>query len=185
MMELNQVSVTFSASARQDCISSATISLLKQIGAASDNRLLIITSTARTPNDQARIMFDNCIKLGIASQYKLYGQNGDKVIKVFEAGIKVKDFKRDDVIAKMETKIREIGPGKVSKHCADPSTINVVDIPFSSISDKGKFRKAIEKHSPDPIARFLEEGENKCFHLEILKRRSFVDPFFFPGTVVF
>ena len=183
-METNEVSVTFSVSARQDCIASATISLLKQIGAESGNSKIMITSTARTPNDQARIMFDNCTKLGIASQYKLYGHNGDKIIKVYEEETTGKQFKRDDVISKMEQKIREIGPSKVSKHCADPSAINVVDIPFSSVSDKGKFRKALKKYSPDPISRFLEEGENKCFHLEIQKRRSNADPFFYPGTVI-
>lgn len=183
-MELSQVSISFSVSARQDCVADATITLLKQIGAESGNRNLLITSTARSPNDQARIMFDNCTKLGIASQYKLYGHNGDKVIKVFEESVKEKNFKRDEVIAKMETKIREIGPGKVSKHCADPSSINVVDIPFSSVTDKSKFRKAINKYSPSPISRFLEEGENKCFHIEILKRKTNVEAFFYPGTVM-
>src|SRR5262249_38587562 len=42
-----------------------------------------ISSTSRSPTDQARVMFDNLERYGVEQQKKLYGPAGDKVIDVY------------------------------------------------------------------------------------------------------
>ncbi len=166
-MTAQEVSVSFRSGVRAETISSHSIALIKLLGALSNNGSITVSSAARSPYDQARVMFDNCLKLGIKSQYKLYARAGDKVIKVFESETKKPGYKVAAVIEKMEARIREIGPNKVSKHCADFNSLNVVDIPFSSIGNKDDFRKIINEYVPDPVKRFLDETSNNCFHLEI------------------
>lgn len=166
-MTAREVNVTFRKGVKRETVSEKTIALIRFMGALSENGSIAISSAARSPYDQARVMFDNCLKLGVKSQYKLYARAGDKVIKVFEAETKKPGYKVAGVIAKMEAKIREIGPNKVSKHCADFNSLNVVDIPFSSIGNKADFRKIINKYIPNPVKRFLDETSNNCFHLEI------------------
>ena len=63
----------FLESARQEVVSDSSKSLLIKLAEESGNPSISISSTARSPYDQARIMFENCLKLGIESQYKLYG----------------------------------------------------------------------------------------------------------------
>jgi len=46
---------------------------------------ITVTSTARTPNEQARIMYENIERHGVAHQKKLYGPSGDKVIDEYSA----------------------------------------------------------------------------------------------------
>ena len=46
-------------SVRKGTLSSVYLSILKEAGEASGNYTIVVTSTARTPYDQARIMFEN------------------------------------------------------------------------------------------------------------------------------
>ncbi len=101
-----------------------------------------ITSTWRTPEDQARIMYDNIKTHGVQSQLDLYGNNGDRVIRLYDASLP-----RDMVEAAMAALIRQIGPEKFSNH------MNPASVTFD-ISPK-----SINGGSQDPItgaaARFL------------------------------
>jgi hypothetical protein len=64
----------------------------------------IITSTVRTPADQARIMYDNIIAHGVNEQKNLYGAGGDKVIDEYS---RLKKLGKTDkeIKAGMEDKI--------------------------------------------------------------------------------
>lgn len=161
----NKVQITFMSNVNRNVVTDYSLRIIEQLGEASENFNLIISSTLRTPHDQARIMFANCKNLGVASQHKLYGRNGDLVIDVFETETKAAGYSEDLVIRKMLEKIIEIGPGNVSHHCADPSVLNVIDIPFSCLSDINKFREKLK--DIQAISKYFDEPANHCFHIEI------------------
>ena len=172
MATLEDVKVEFRDGVNTEGITSRTIDFVKQLGLESENFTIAVSSAARSPYDQARVMYENCEnpyknpKLGVKSQYKLYAGGGDKVIDVYVKGSKAKGSTRDGVISQMHAKILQVGPSRVSKHCVDTGIMNVLDVPFSTIKNKRNFRKLLARHSPFPISRYLDENNNECFHLE-------------------
>lgn len=164
----SNVNLNFRSGVKADKIHSLTLDFLKEIGANSNNLNLEVSSAARSAYDQAAVMYANCENLGIASQYKLYGRNGDRVIRVYEKmkAEKKKPYQPLEIIRAMHKKIMDIGPSKVSKHCADINVMNVVDVPFSCIQNKQAFRDQLKKYHPSPISKYLDETNNNCFHLE-------------------
>lgn len=129
---------------------------------------IIITSTARTPADQARIMYENVEKYGADEQKRLYSGYGDKVIDVY-IELKAKNKSRGEIIAAMQNKIMTLGPGKVSSHVADFKKLNVIDIAPSSIprSFHSAFEKIIENDKR--IGRFFKPPRDPAYHLEIIQ----------------
>jgi len=124
-----------------------------------------VTSVARTPADQARIMYENIVSRGdkgVAFSYNLYGAGGDKVTKVY-ADNKTKP--RDEVIRLMEAKIKEVGPAAVSKHISE--THYVFDVAPSSITNKPAFLKAAKSHKA--VTNVLEPPSDPAYHIEIPK----------------
>lgn len=165
-MRTDEVTIRFRDGVNSDGVTTHAIELLKMLGASSGNPHIDVSSVARTPYDQARVMYDNCLKLGVRSQYDLYARAGDKVVAVYEREVKQgKD--KNAVIKAMQAKIMEIGPSRVSRHCVDTSIMNVFDVPFSSITNKKEFRRALNKFHPYPISRYLDENSNNCFHIEM------------------
>ena len=144
---------------KEESLSIKTKNVLKEVGKASDNLNIYITSTARTPYDQARIMYDNC-KANLQEQRDTYASSGQKVIDVY---VSEKSKSREVVIAKMEEKIKEIGPSKVSKHLADPLLMNTFDVSYARLSNKTKFWNEMKKRSE--LDKIL--NENKCYHIQI------------------
>lgn len=121
-----------------------------------------VTSVERTAKDQARVMYANCKNKGIAAQYKVYGSNGDKVVKVYEDNHATKS--EMEVRNLMEAKINAIGPSRVSRHCSN--THYVFDISEGSIANWQAFRSAAKKHPA--VSNMIDEtSTNDCFHLEI------------------
>lgn len=142
--------------ANSDTVSEASISKLKGLMDATGDYSIIITSTSRPPYDQARIMYENISNTSVSAQKKIYGSAGDQVINVYNPKLS-----REENIATMESKITDIGASKVSKHCADPSVKNVLDISASSVSDPKKIEEALTN------AGIYYLKENGCYHLEI------------------
>jgi hypothetical protein len=161
-----ETTVTFRSGVKADKLHELTIAFLKELGTKTSNNSIQISSAARTPYDQALVMYENCIKLGLASQYALYGRNGDKVLKIFERMRKERK-RSSEIIAGMYREIIRIGPSKVSKHCVNLEVMNVVDIPFSSITNIKQFRAGLLQHKHNPIHNFLDETNNNCFHIEL------------------
>ena len=141
------------------------IKVLSEIMQKADINTATVTSTFRTPADQARVMFHNIETKGVKSQKDLYGYYGDQVIDVY---VKSKNEGKSptDIKADMEQKIKEIGPSKVSKHCADGISLNVFDVAPSSIKNKVAFEKAIiaDSRISDYI---LPSKREPAYHLEI------------------
>ena len=130
-----------------------------------------ITSTLRTPADQARAMFQNLINTGAAAQFALYGPAGDAVIQVYvdqTRGMTTAQV-RANAAAIQQAMVNEInaqGPERVSNHCGDPAVRSVVDLSYNSFTggNRGLFRTAVSGR----VTRIIDEPRNNCFHLELV-----------------
>lgn len=124
------------------------------------NGTIVITSTSRTPREQAKAMLDNIRLHGINSQLELYGPNGDQVINVYSP-----QRTYAENLNLMEQKIYELGPDKVSHHCCDFNVKNVVDVSVAQTTNFSLFMDAIYNAGFDKIID--ERHNNGCIHLEI------------------
>jgi hypothetical protein len=146
-------------------VSPFTISVLRDIMAAADVAQLTITSTQRSPQDQARVMYDNIMRDGVAKQKALYKPAGQSVIDAYVAA-KNAGKSPDDIKAAMVARILEIGPEKVSRHAADPKVLNVFDVSPASVAHQTAFVQAAR--NDQRVAKVLTPAENDpAFHLEI------------------
>jgi hypothetical protein len=168
-----QPSISFGPKANQAVVSVHTLGVLTGILDAAGINSCLITSTSRTPADQARIMFNNIVSKGVAPQKALYKAPGKAVIDEYVRA-KAAGKTGDQIKAAMEAKIRALGPDTVSKHCADPAILNVVDIAPSSLSNKLAFEKATKAaQTKGTVSKFLTPGNNDpAYHLEIPQPKS-------------
>lgn len=158
------IAITYGPNASASVVSAYTIQVLKDILKAVGETGAMITSTARDAHNQARVMYDNIEAKGVESQKSLYGSSGDKVIDVYVASKKA-NKSRDEIIQDMEDKINEIGCSNVSRHCADPKVLGVIDVAPSSIANKKKFVSAARAEKR--VSKFLEPPADPAYHLEI------------------
>lgn len=159
------VKITFGPRAKKEVVSTKSIQILKAVASAAGVSELFITSTQRSAEDQARAMFDNLQSEGVAKQKLLYGSMGDKVIDRYVL-LKKQGKTAAQIKLGMTSYIKELGPGKVSKHCADPKKLNVVDIAPGSIGNRRqKFMQAVAKEKR--ISKLLVPPNDPAFHVEI------------------
>lgn len=163
-----QSSIQFGPNANQAVVSVHTLGVLSDILGGAGLNSCLITSTSRTPAEQARIMFNNIVSHGVASQKALYAAAGDSVIDEF---VKAKNAGKsnDQIVAAMEAKIRAVGPEHVSHHCADPAKLNVVDVAPSSIANKPAFEHAVQAaKTKGKVSTFLTpSNHDPAYHIEI------------------
>lgn len=174
---LSDVHVGFGTNADSSKISAAIFDVIKDGLRAAGQTSALIASTARTPADQARAMFQNLVNpansiaVNIQLQLGIYSAPGDAVINVFAAqtsGLTRMQILQNQVAIKgaMQQEIINQGPASVSHHCADPNTISVVDV------DTGAFNTSngpLFVGSVNPrLTRFIDERTiNHCYHLEL------------------
>ena len=139
-------------------LSSYTLNLLRNIKGFSGT--IHITSTARTPEQQARAMLNNIKKNGVASQKKLYAPPGDCVVDVYDP-TKSDEENYQNMLAENYRQ----GPTKVSKHCADLSKLNVLDISRRILTEAQI--STIITYLESLGARCIDERDNHCVHIEI------------------
>lgn len=163
--------VKFAPKAREDVVSRYTLNLVRDILNQAGCPSCVVTSTSRTPAQQAQAMYNNIVALGISSQLALYAEAGDQVIGEYVRGRKA-GMHPMAIIAAMTSKVQEVGPALVSLHCADPSILNVIDIAPSSIVDPKAFQQAIEAEAKvGTISRFFTPGHHDpAFHIEVPQR---------------
>ena len=143
-------------SIRKGTLLPAYVSVLKQAAEASGNYDIVVTSTSRTPYDQARIMYENLERTGADYQQGRYRQPGREVIGVYkELSEQKKD--KDGIVFAMEQKIEYLGPENVSKHCSDKG--NVADVAKSALQHPQDFLRALRPK----VSQVLDE--NGCFHV--------------------
>ena len=146
-------------SAHEEAVSQNSRRILQEVGEATNNLDIYITSTARTPYDQARIMYDNC-RSDLQEQRRTYLGPGQRVIDVYVAN---QNKPRNTVISLMEAKINELGPSTVSRHCADHNVLNVFDISIRRLSNSNNFLTNLQSRAE--VSQVLIE--NGVYHVEI------------------
>lgn len=118
---------------------------------------IVITSTNRTVDDQARIMYENIITNGVKYQLETYKKAGQDVVNTFDPTLS-----RQENIARMAEKINEVGPLNVSKHLADFAKVNAIDVDKKSLSSVRAFKDAAKSAG---FSKILDE--NNCIHIEL------------------
>ncbi|EKT3967177.1 hypothetical protein NTJ12_002259 [Flavobacterium psychrophilum] len=156
----SKVIIKFGSNTNKAVVSEKSLQILRDVGEETKNFLINITSTARDPYNQARVMYDNIINKGMREQRITYLDPGQKVLDAYEAA-KEKGKNKEGIIKDMETKIIEVGPGKVSKHCGDPKVKNVFDVSQVGLSNPKDFKNKITSK----VNKVLDE--NGCYHIEI------------------
>lgn len=158
--------VSFGSNAKRETVSTYSLKVLSDICDACGVTSVIISSTQRSPSEQARVMYENLVVQGPAKQHTLYGPVGDKVIDVYEQ-LTAQKRSKAEIIAGMTAKIVELGPSNVSHHAADPKVLNVFDVAPSSIPVK--LRAAFEKAvmNDKRVKVFFTPPKDPGYHLEI------------------
>jgi hypothetical protein len=138
--------------------------VLQEILTAANLSRATITSVTRTPADQARVMYENCVSHGAQFNRKLYAAPGGKVVDVYDAN---KEKSRDSVISLMLAKILAVGPSNVSKHCS--TTLYVFDVDPGSIpaAKQPAFLAAVQAHKA--VSKVLFPPTDPAYHIEIPK----------------
>jgi len=156
-LPVNEVEIAYGENADPSKVSDYSTSILVDVMNETGNSSIEINSTARTPKEQAKVMSGLVKSDGMKNTKKLYGKNGDKVLD-----------KYPDQKAMVKT-IYKLGPSNVSKHLADPSKMNVVDIsPWrKGIKNPKKFASSAQKHKG--VKRVLSpyNSKDKAIHVEI------------------
>lgn len=113
-------------------------------------------------------MYANIELTSVEAQLALYAPAGDQVILEYKR-LKPLGHGRQAVLDAMEAMIVAVGPGSVSRHCADPIDLNVVDIAPSSISNPQKFLAALGRAKvAGLVSRFFSPANgDPAFHVEI------------------
>jgi hypothetical protein len=175
---LADVRVVFGPNANPTVVWPRTFDVIKDALRAAGQPTATVTSTVRTPDDQANIMLANLtnparsIAANIAEQRNLYGAAGNAVITVFENA--TRGLSRQEILdgrngywLDMRNEINRQGPEQVSRHVGDPARRNVVDIAASSFNaaNAALFVAAVRPR----VNTFLDERRNnRCFHLELV-----------------
>lgn len=177
---LNEAHVTYASDIPENrrIVSAYAINVVKLALLQSNMTHAVITSTLRTPQDQAEIMYKNA-KLNFSGQYDLYGTNGKAVLDVYKDN-KIKS--KDDVVKLMKDEIESLlqKGEKTSQHCVTLDSfksLNTFDIGLNSTRlksknfNKDKLTKNLhELEKQGYIRKFIDETSktNSCWHLEIV-----------------
>ncbi|WP_049630826.1 peptidoglycan-binding protein [Cellvibrio sp. pealriver] len=177
---LNETHVTYASDIPENrrIVSAYAINVVKLALIESKMTHAVITSTLRTPQDQAEIMYKNA-KADFTQQERLYGSAGDSVLAVYKAN---KTKSKDQVIKLMKEKIESLldENKRTSQHCVTLESfksVNTFDIGCGSTErapgnfDKKALTKAffaLEKQGY--IKKCIDETmlKNNCWHLEVV-----------------
>ena len=170
-----EVKISLASNVKQTSVSDHSAKVIGEVAFQSGEESLTINSSARTPEDQARVMYEKAEAEGAQSMKDLYAPPGDKVIEAYEGAKTVLSvFQMSDpagVTKKIMTNtINALGPNNVSKHTSDPSQLQVFDIGPSSVQNQSRFRSAIDSNTgaAKPISnRIHPGGSEKAYHVEI------------------
>jgi len=156
--------INFGPNAKAADVSPYSLGVLRDVMNAANVATLTISSTQRSPGDQARVMYNNLEGQGVAAQRKLYKPPGQAVIDVYVAG-KAANKSADEIKAEMTARINELGPMNVSHHAADPKVLNVFDVAPSSVADVPAFEAAAK--ADNRVSKFLTPPNDPGLHFEI------------------
>ncbi|MCR6497144.1 hypothetical protein LJB71_13520 [Thermomonas sp. S9] len=153
-------------------LSSYSEEVLRQNMRAAGVSGMTVTSTYRSPENQARVMYQNTEKYGVKHQMKLYGASGREVIQSY-ADAKKEGLNRGDTIAKMAGVITNQMEGNpdLYKHSQDPAKMNTADISPASV--KGSQSSLINEFKSDSrISNVLTPPKDPAIHVEIPQKKE-------------
>jgi hypothetical protein len=174
------VAVSFGSNVNVNSVNQCSLQQLKEIADKLGIKKFQITSAFRSGADQARVMFNNIQRFGVAKQKSLYGSNGDSVIDAYSTALAA-GKSNDEIKQAMLDKINEIGAYNVSNHSGDPNVLTVVDISPASIplSNRSEFVNAINQAiSNGEVSKFLHPGNSSdpAYHIEMnVKNCNFIN----------
>ena len=159
-------SIEFSKTSDQAKVSETSRQVIRRIMAAASVFSVTVTSTARDAYAQARAMYENIESEGVDAQKELYAQAGQDVIDVYVTSKAAKKDK-NAIINDMKDRIVAIGPGKVSRHCADSATLEVIDIAPSSIAAEKRKDWETALAAEGGVSQYFVPPKDPAYHLEI------------------
>lgn len=184
---LPDVVVRGGRNANLNVVTPLMFSIIKGGLRAAGQSIAEISSTARTPEDQARAMFNNLVETGVATQLNIYRDPGDAVIRVYErltAGLPKSQIiaMSASIQSQMAVEINNQGPSNVSRHCGDPAKLCVVDVGAALLPDNSRFIGFVgQLIKTFPGGNFIDErGTNGCYHLELGSEGASAKPTVFP-----
>jgi hypothetical protein len=156
--------IAFATNAKSEDVTAFSHGVLTDILRRARIERALVSSTRRSPSEQARVMYNNLEQHGAEHGKRLYAGAGRKVIDVY---VEAKRAGKTPALiqADMTDTIIAIGPEKVSKHAADPKRLNVFDVAPSSIRDKAAFESAVRAEKR--VTKFLVPPADPGYHLEI------------------
>ena len=171
------VSIAYGANADAGVVQEETLDLIRDAMRAAGQAAATINSTARSPADQARAMFqnltraDHTIAENVDIQLGIYAPPGDAVVNAFAeeaAGMTLAQVLANaaDIQDTMEAEIEDQGPTNVSRHCADQALVNVVDVGAAAFNSSNGplFVTAATARA----SNFIDErSTNGCYHIEV------------------
>jgi hypothetical protein len=132
----------------------------------------LVTSTVRTPEEQAHAMYENLAGAGqgkgVDAQRKLYKGPGNLVIDVYVNLLSIGQTP-EWIQTEMAREITKVGPQNVSHHCVgDAAKLSVFDVAPSSIPEdqRDDFCAAVSLNAS--IDKFLKPPEDPAYHIEIV-----------------
>ena len=188
---LADVTLDFGVHANEADASTEIRDVIKDGLRASGQARGYISSTSRSPADQARAMFQNLtnptarydgdgnlisdgtIQGNIDAQNDVYAAPGEAVIDIYEAFVATLPIGSENYDAinanqgvlrqQMTDKIIELGPSTVSRHCADPAVVSTVDLSVNpfNATNVSLYPPAVASRLTDFID---ERSVNNCYH---------------------
>lgn len=160
-----EVEISYGPNAVQAAMTENALTALREICSNACIRSVMITSTARTVEDQARIMYGNIQRQGVATVRALYRPPGQAVVAAYEqareAGLPPAEIQRA-----MAGRIRQVGPENVSRHIAQED-VCVFDVAPSSIPETSRQRFITEAQAHASVVHFLQPPRDPTYHLEV------------------
>jgi hypothetical protein len=158
------VEIKFGKNVRHENVTKFSLQVLADILQAAGLSSALISSTARTPAEQAGVMLDNIELTSVAAQRELYSASGDAVVDEYIKGKKANKT-RAEIVAAMEAKIIAIGASKVTPHAADPKELCAFSVAPYSIANKAAFENAVR--ADRRVSKFLMPPLEPGYYLQI------------------
>jgi hypothetical protein len=162
-----EIQVAWAVGLDRSVVSDHALSVLRDVASKACVKSVTISSTARTPEAQAHVMYNNIQAKGMASQRRLYGGPAKLVLDTYENETAA-GHDRAAVEAAMIAKINELGPSNVSRHLSQGPGMSTFDVAPSSVGSKEAGDRFKAEARADPrVKNFYEPPDDPGFHFEV------------------
>lgn len=132
---------------------------------------IYITSINRSAKKQMEAMYKLFKKVGVKKAYALYGSTGDKVVKIYENGVKLKKTAKQ-IKKDMLTQINKEPPSVHINQNPLKTGRQAIDISHSRMPEAQRpcFEKEVKKNNNVDNNRFYKPPKDPAYHLEIINQ---------------